>query len=273
MLCCRNHDCQGIMLRHDGGGFVCPTCRKQYTTEQVRGPFTVIQVGQIPPRRGRAFHASDRCLNPNCDALEWIYIDDPAPGRTHRMCAADDISSCRADWPEVPYTADRCFWCHHTQTRDMQRNGVLRRECALCCREWLHPSAPEPLIAKVEEPPKELPDEQGWVKWHGGHASPVAAGVPLECQRRDMSTVVDYAESLIWRHYGWREDIVKYRVIAAIPQPAPLRDTPWLELEPQPYYRDDGYVGGGCTPTRSAPNLQGFAMWAYTMNRLGGKIG
>lgn len=133
--------------RQDGAFFECCLCSRKYTPEEVRGPFSVVEGGSGNVlQRGRPFDLQDRCLNPLCDSVTWAFVDDPAPGRTHRKCR-----ECSEDWPEVSYTADRCFWCHDTRTIERTRNGKTRLECLGCRREWLHPNAPKPLLTKPAE--------------------------------------------------------------------------------------------------------------------------
>lgn len=193
-----------LYSRQGGAFFECCLCGHKYTPEEVRGPFSVVEGGSGNVlQRGRPFDLQDRCLNPWCDSVTWAFVDDPAPGRTHRKCC-----ECSEDWPEVPYTADRCFWCHDTRTVKRTRDGKTRLECLSCRREWLHPDAPAPVVVTVRPP------VENNAKCH---------------QELNFTT------------------------------------------GPQPFYRKE-FVGGGCTPKEPAPNLQGFAMWAYTMNRLGGRI-
>lgn len=135
-----------VYPRENGAYFECCLCGRRHTPEEVRGPFSVVTGGSGNVlQRGRPFNLQDYCLNSWCDSLTWIFVDDPAPGRTHRKCV-----KCRGDWPEVQYTADRCFWCHENRTIERTRSGKTRLECFSCRREWLHPNAPAPLDPETE---------------------------------------------------------------------------------------------------------------------------
>lgn len=135
-----------VYPRENGAYFECCLCGRKHTPEEVRGPFSVVTGGSGNVlQRGHPFDLQDHCLNPWCDSLTWAFVDDPAPGRTHRVCC-----ECCGDWPEVPQTASHCFWCHETRTIKRTRGDKTRLECLSCRRERLHPDAPAPLDPETE---------------------------------------------------------------------------------------------------------------------------
>jgi hypothetical protein len=66
---------------------------------------------------------------------------------------------------------------------------------------------------EMEEAMREEPEEL-WRSWGGQSYCPVPTHTKVITKDRDGDTIAGPAGQLDWQHWGWRSDIVAYRVIA-----------------------------------------------------------
>lgn len=140
MYHCPDHpDC--VMWPSGGGGYTCVFCRRTETEDFLRGPPTPVHHLMIG---GGRLTLEDRCLVRHCTSVSWRLVDgDPTNGRTSRRCAA---SHCYGDWPEVPSTGGRCFWCGCGRTVRIPRYNRPTVVCHNCNRTWRGVDPPVPFM-------------------------------------------------------------------------------------------------------------------------------
>lgn len=142
MYHCPDHP-DAVMWRSGPDTFSCVLCRRTETEDFLRGPLTKVHAFLVA---GGRLTPDDRCQNHRCTSTQWRFVDDdPLLGRSSRRCVA---GHCDADWPEVPWPVDKCFWCGSDRAFRAPRYDRPTILCYGCGRTWRGPGHPAPFMQR-----------------------------------------------------------------------------------------------------------------------------